>query len=65
MSRVLEAAALITVGAIAGGAVIWSTRRTSPPPLPPQAPPSQPPALRPDLLTAEPVPERNPVLEAF
>ena len=58
MSRAVEAAALFAAGCIAGGALVYGTRRTAPPPPPPQQPPpttAQTPALRRDVLVAEPV----------
>ena len=56
MSRTIEAAALFAVGVIAGGAVVYSTRRTPPvpaqPPVPTTPPPSVP-ALRKDVIAGE------------
>ena len=56
MSRVIEAAALFAVGCLAGGAIVYGTRRDVPPPPPAQQPTkAAPPALRRDVLIAEPV----------
>jgi hypothetical protein len=55
MSRAIEAAALFAVGVIAGGAVVYSTRRTPPVPAQPPVPSTPPsvPALRKDVITGE------------
>jgi len=55
----MEAAALFAVGVIAGGAVVYSTRKTlAPPPKPKEIPPrpGQPPSttFRKDVILAEP-----------
>jgi hypothetical protein len=46
MSRVIEAATLFAVGALAGGVIVYGTRRTAPPPPPP------PPAVQ-DVVSGE------------
>jgi hypothetical protein len=53
MSRTIEAAALFAVGCIAGGAVVWSTRKSRPPP-----PPPPPPTVKEDLSARETFTER-------
>jgi hypothetical protein len=46
MSRVIEAATLFAVGALAGGVLVYGTRRTTP-----ATPP--PPVVQPDIVSGE------------
>jgi len=60
MSRAIEAAALFAVGVIAGGAAVYSTRRTTPVPAQPPVPTTPPPpvpAFRRDVTVGEPMTE--------
>jgi hypothetical protein len=53
MSRAIEAACLFAVGVIAGGTIVYTTRKSLPPPPPPkQATPVQK-----DIAVAEIVPD--------
>jgi hypothetical protein len=53
MSRAIEAVTLFAVGVIAGGALVYSTRKALPPPSqPPRAP-----ALKQDKLVGQPLSE--------
>jgi hypothetical protein len=47
MSRVIEAATLFAVGALAGGVIVYGARRTAPPP------PTPPPAVQQDVVSGE------------
>jgi hypothetical protein len=59
MSRVIEAATLFAVGALAGGVIVYGTRRTAPPPAP------APPAVQ-DVVSGEIVMDGcSPWLERF
>jgi endonuclease G len=51
MSRAIEAATLFVVGVVAGGALVYSTRKALPPPTPPPSPP----ATRKDVLYGQPM----------
>jgi len=57
MSRAIEAAALFAVGVVAGGALVYSTRKSVPPAVPPPVTPLSRNVRKGVVVVSETVPE--------